>query len=96
MVALGAPYVHRKERKRLFRLYQRVFVRMAGARPGHKVYYFTTDRELIVGWVTSGFELYAVFSPLEHKSAAIKACNELLRYLKREESNLFIPPVYFK
>ena len=61
----------------------------------HKVYYFTTDHELIVGWVTSGFELYAVFSPLEQKQNAIKACNELLRWIKKQEDTLFVPSTHY-
>ena len=58
--------------------------------PPHKVYYYTGDRETVVGWVTGGFELFAVFGPLVDKSAAIKSCNELLRWIKKHEDTLFI------
>jgi hypothetical protein len=88
--SVGAPYFDRKERKRLFRLYQLVFSRVRDQNAPHKVYYYTTERELVVGWVTSTFELYAVFSPLESKSNTIKACNELLRWIKKQEDSLFI------
>jgi hypothetical protein len=95
----------------LFRLYQHVFAAMRERNPPHKVYYHTTDKETIVGWVTQTFELYAVsgscrissfqqlnetlfftqvFGPLEAKSATIKACNSLLRWIKKHEESLFI------
>jgi len=40
--------------------------------------------------VTSGFEMYATFSPLTSKPAAIAGINKLLRWIKREEDRLFI------
>jgi len=92
------PYTTLKERKRLFRLYQAIQVRVkpSGGKP-HKVYYHVSQSETIVGWVTSGFELYATFGPLESKPMAIKACNQLLRWIKQEENNLFIlnSPVWY-
>ncbi|CAH3190109.1 unnamed protein product [Porites evermanni] len=45
---------------------------------------------MLLGWVTSGFELYAAFSPLVTKPDAINAINKLLRWIKREEDRLFI------
>jgi len=84
------PYNDKKERKRLFRLYQHVNHRVNALSRPHKVYYLTTQSETIVAWVTSGFELYATFGPLESKPIAIKACNQLLRWIKMEENNLFI------
>jgi len=84
------PYDTPKERKRLLRLYQHVNHRVTSLGRPHKVYYLTTQTETIVSWVTSGFELYATFGPLESKPVAIKACNQLLRWIKVEENNLFI------
>jgi len=40
--------------------------------------------------ITSGFELYAVFSPLASKQVAIAGVNRLLRWIKKEEERLFI------
>ncbi len=40
--------------------------------------------------VTSGFELYAVFSPLITKPVAITSVNKLLKWIRNEESRLFI------
>jgi hypothetical protein len=56
----------------------------------HKVYYHISDKETIIAWVTTGFELYATFGPLEQKSVCIKSCNMLLKWIKQEENNLFI------
>jgi len=56
----------------------------------HKVYYHVSEKETIVAWVTAGFELYATFSPLESKAVAIRACNQLLKWIKAEENSLFI------
>ena len=65
-------------------------LQMTNLRMTNPRYYLTTQTETIVSWVTSGFELYATFGPLESKPIAIKACNQLLRWIKVEENNLFI------
>eukprot|EP01087_Luapelamoeba_hula_P024860 TRINITY_DN9619_c0_g1_i1.p1 TRINITY_DN9619_c0_g1~~TRINITY_DN9619_c0_g1_i1.p1 ORF type:complete len:755 (+),score=126.39 TRINITY_DN9619_c0_g1_i1:298-2265(+) len=59
-------------------------------RKPHKVYYYISKRESVLAWVTSGFELFAAFGPLVSKPDAINACNQLLRWIKGEESCLFI------
>jgi len=87
---MEAPYSSIKEKKRLFRLYQRIYKRVHSFKKLHKVYYQVSQLETIVAWVTSGFELYAVFGPLESKSVCIKACNEILKWIKDEETSLFI------
>jgi len=87
---LEAPYTSRKSQKRLMRLYQLVHRRVHRFRRTHKVYYQVSQTETLVSWVTSGFELYAVFGPLELKSACIKACNDILKWIKNEESSLFM------
>lgn len=40
--------------------------------------------------ITSGFELYAAFGPLVTKNGAINAVLDLIRWMKKEESALFI------
>jgi len=87
---LESPYITKSEQKRLFRIYQRVHKRVHRFKKPHKVYYQVSQSETVVGWVTGGFELYATFSPLEPKPTCIKACNEILRWIKNEESSLFI------
>ncbi|KAL6064796.1 Vacuolar fusion protein MON1 A [Balamuthia mandrillaris] len=92
--ALEPPYNVPSERQRLYRLYERVHhtVNMTGSgKEGpHKIYYHISARESVLAWVTQGFELYATFGPLVPKAASIKACNELLRWLRGEEENLFM------
>ncbi len=75
---------------RLFRLYQRMHKRVHRFKKPHKVYYQVSQSETMVGWVTAGFELFATFGPLESKGTCIKACNEILRWIKNEEDSLFI------
>jgi len=59
-------------------------------RKPHKVYYQISKRESILAWATGAFELYATFGPMVPKSAAIKSCNQVLRWIRSEESSLFI------
>jgi len=88
----GPPYHTKRQRKRLFRLYEGVHysVNILDKDKPHKVYYHRSESETIVAWVTPGFDLYACFSPLVSKAAAIKGCNSLLRWIKQEENSLFI------
>jgi hypothetical protein len=81
---------------RLFRLYQRIHKRVHKFKKPHKVLYQISQLETVVGWVTTGFELYATFGPLESKANCIKACNEILKWVKNEESSLFMltPPTW--
>lgn len=85
------PYDDKKEKKRLFRLYQSVHARVHRFKKRtHKVYFQVSDKECIVGWITGGFELYAAFGPLETKPTCIKGCNQILRWIEVEENSLFI------
>jgi len=36
------------------------------------------------------FEVYATFDPLKEKTEAFAAVNKLLKWIKKEESNLFV------
>jgi len=44
---------------------------MHSATPPLKIYFRGGQTETLLGWVTSGFELYAAFGPLVTKPAAI-------------------------
>jgi hypothetical protein len=37
-----------------------------------------------------GFEVYATFGPLVPKPTALKICNQILKWIRNEEANLFI------
>jgi len=87
----GPPYHTKSQRKRLFRLYQQVHDNcyLDKDKP-HKVYYHRSESETIVAWITNAFDLYACFSPLVSKAEAIKGVNNLLKWINKEEHNLFI------
>lgn len=44
----------------------------------------------ILAWVTGAFELYVTFDPLMEKNQAILAVDRLLKWIKKEENNIFI------
>lgn len=87
---LEAPYVEPEEQERLFGLYLYLHHRIHSSARPLKILCHVGVREMLLGWVTSGFELYAAFSPLVTKPDAIIAINKLLRWIKREEDRLFI------
>lgn len=87
---LEAPYVEPEEQERLFGLYLYLHHRIHSPARPLKILCHVGIREMLLGWVTSGFELYAAFSPLITKPDAIVAINKLLRWIKREEDRLFI------
>lgn len=87
---IEAPYVDQEEQDRLFGLYLYLHHRIHSASRPLKILCHVGTREMLLGWVTSGFELYAAFSPLVTKPDAINAINKLLRWIKREEERLFI------
>ncbi|KAK3102519.1 hypothetical protein FSP39_011920 [Pinctada imbricata] len=85
-----APYLGTEEQERLFGLYQYLHHRIhTSARP-LKILYHVGPHETLLGWITQGFELYAVFGPLVTKPSAIHSINKLLKWIKREEDRLFI------
>ncbi|KAI8390974.1 vacuolar fusion protein MON1 [Radiomyces spectabilis] len=86
----SGPYIQKNDQKRLYRLYQHVYDRMhARARP-LKLYYHDSDKEIILGWITSSFELYVVFAPNTPKPTIISRSNQLLNWIRRNEETLFI------
>lgn len=43
-------------------------------------------------WCSPEFELFVALWPLVMQPAAVAACKELLRWLRREEKSLFMLP----
>eukprot|EP01125_Pyxidicula_operculata_P023137 TRINITY_DN9831_c0_g1_i1.p1 TRINITY_DN9831_c0_g1~~TRINITY_DN9831_c0_g1_i1.p1 ORF type:complete len:417 (+),score=41.35 TRINITY_DN9831_c0_g1_i1:178-1428(+) len=84
------PYHSKKERQRLFRLYQNIHHTVHVLDKPHKVYYYRSYTEVVVGWMTKSFDLYACFTPTISKSQAVTACNQLIKWIKDEELHLFI------
>ncbi|XP_019634270.1 PREDICTED: vacuolar fusion protein MON1 homolog A-like isoform X2 [Branchiostoma belcheri] len=87
---LEAPYMEEGERHRLFGMYQYLHHRVHNSARPLKILFHVGSKETMLGWITSGFELYATFGPLVTKPAAINAINKLLRWIKKEEDRLFI------
>ncbi|XP_065052871.1 vacuolar fusion protein MON1 homolog A-like [Rhopilema esculentum] len=87
---IGAPYVTTEERERLFEEYLYLHKRIHSSLRPLKMLCHVGHKEMLIGWVTSGFELYTAFSPLSSKVTAMNAVNKLLRWIKKEEDRLFI------
>ncbi|XP_052465636.1 vacuolar fusion protein MON1 homolog B isoform X1 [Carassius gibelio] len=93
---MEAPYSSEEEQMRLLDLYRDMHGRIHSTSRSLKLIYHVAERETLLAWVTSKFELYTCFSPLVTKTCAINAITKLLRWIKKEEDRLFIryPPKY--
>uniref|UniRef100_A0A3B4E3I9 Vacuolar fusion protein MON1 homolog n=1 Tax=Pygocentrus nattereri TaxID=42514 RepID=A0A3B4E3I9_PYGNA len=93
---MEAPYSSDEEKLRLLDLYRDLHSRIHSTSRPLKLIYHVAERETLLAWVTSKFELYTCFSPLVTKACAINAITKLLRWVKKEEDRLFIryPPKY--
>lgn len=79
--------------RQLVSQYKRVWdnVQVAGSPKGNTVYFQTSRASTVLAWIRPGeFEIYCTFTPLVAKEVAITACNRALRWIKREESSLFM------
>ncbi|XP_068104892.1 vacuolar fusion protein MON1 homolog B-like [Hyperolius riggenbachi] len=90
------PYSSEEERQRLFDLYRYLHCRIHSTTRPLRLIYHVAEKETMLAWVTSKFELYTSFSSLVTKVGAINVITKLLRWIKREEDRLFIryPPKY--
>ncbi|XP_061689545.1 vacuolar fusion protein MON1 homolog B isoform X2 [Syngnathoides biaculeatus] len=93
---MEAPYHNEQEKMRLLDLYRYMHSRIHSSSRPLKLIYHVAERETLLAWVTSKFELYTCFSPLVTKACAITVITKLLRWIKKEEERLFIryPPKY--
>ncbi|RZF41539.1 hypothetical protein LSTR_LSTR000253 [Laodelphax striatellus] len=87
---LEAPYVKKEEQERLLHLYEKLHSTVHKSGRTLKLVFQQLQTETMLGWVTSGFELYVTFDPLVTKKSAINAINKLLNWMKKEEDRLFI------
>ncbi|MDP2436902.1 MAG: hypothetical protein Q8P67_14220, partial [archaeon] len=86
--AYPSPYTSRKERKRLFRSYQQIHHQVTSQK--QRLHFYVGERESILAISTPTFKLFTTFGPLELKTNALQASSNLLRWIKQEESSLFI------
>uniref|UniRef100_K7FQZ4 Vacuolar fusion protein MON1 homolog n=1 Tax=Pelodiscus sinensis TaxID=13735 RepID=K7FQZ4_PELSI len=93
---LEGPYCSEEEQQRLFDLYHYLHSRIHSTSRPLRLIYHVAEKETLLAWVTSKFELYTCFSPLVTKAGAINVLTKLLRWIKKEEDRLFIryPPKY--
>ncbi len=84
------PYDREQSMRRLWGHYLRLQEAMHSPSRPLKLQWRAEERESVLGWTTQGFELYAAFSPMTSKAAAVEAVNKLLKWCKREESSIFI------
>lgn len=93
---LEAPYSREEERQRLSDLYHRLHARLHSTSRPLRLIYHVAEKETLLAWVTSKFELYTCLSPLVTKAGAILVVTKLLRWVRKEEDRLFIryPPKY--
>ncbi|XP_051627977.1 vacuolar fusion protein MON1 homolog B-like [Manacus candei] len=87
---LEEPYTSEEEQHRLFDLYHYLHSRVHSPQRPLRLLYHVAEKETLLAWVTSKFELYSCFSPLVTKAGAIAVLTKLLRWLKKEEDWLFI------
>ncbi|KAF8442896.1 DUF254-domain-containing protein [Boletus edulis BED1] len=90
---LEDPYEEIEERRRLITMYQVVYdtIHAKSSQSGPlKLQYIRTQKEIVMGWITQPFELYIVLSPRLPKTAVINAANAVTRWVKKEETRLFL------
>ncbi|KAG6377113.1 DUF254-domain-containing protein [Boletus reticuloceps] len=90
---LEDPYEEIEERRRLITMYQVVYDTIhakSGQSGPLKLQYIRTQKEIVMGWITQPFELYIVLSPRLPKTAVINAANAVTRWVKKEETRLFL------
>ncbi|XP_060679370.1 vacuolar fusion protein MON1 homolog B-like isoform X2 [Hemiscyllium ocellatum] len=87
---IEAPYATVEDKERLFDLYQELYGKVHSCTRPLRLIYHVAERETLLAWVTGRFELYTCLSPLVTKSAAICLVTQLLRWVRKVESQLFI------
>jgi len=88
-----SPYDQPEARKRIVTLYQILHDSIhgkSGQQAGLKLQYIRTSEESVMGWITQPFELYIALSPLLPKGAVVGAANAVARWVKKEETRLFL------
>jgi len=87
------PYDTLDSQRRIVTLYQILHdaIHAKSGQTGNlKLQYIRTEKEIVMGWITQPFELYVALSPRLPKTAVINAANAVTRWVKKEESQLFL------
>jgi hypothetical protein len=91
------PFITKQSRKLLFRRYQHIHARLWRSSGPLTTYFEAASTFVAMGWHRSGeFDMFAMFSPLVSKENAVAALNRTLRWIRKEEENLFLlnPPFF--
>jgi len=83
-------YEDLEKKKRLKNIYFIMKKRLLSLNRPVKLLYFSGSHESAIAWATIHFEVYATFDPITEKNDAFAAANKLIKWAKKEESNLFI------
>ncbi|OQV20276.1 Vacuolar fusion protein MON1-like protein A [Hypsibius exemplaris] len=86
---IGHPYVDEEGRQILRGFYRYLHRKMHCPTRAAKIIVVTSNTEMLLGWVSGTFELYAVLEPSITKHQAVLAIEKLMRWMKKEESQLF-------
>ncbi|KAG0487787.1 hypothetical protein HPP92_006598 [Vanilla planifolia] len=87
----SSPLNSSRQRKRLYRAYQKLYVSMHDGQIGpHKTQFRRDENYVLLCWVTQDFELYAAFDPLADKALAIKTCNCVCQWVRDLENEIFL------
>uniref|UniRef100_A0A336MLY6 Vacuolar fusion protein MON1 homolog n=1 Tax=Culicoides sonorensis TaxID=179676 RepID=A0A336MLY6_CULSO len=87
---ITAPYNTAENFERLENTYFELHHRIHNSGRPLKLIYEAREKEILLVWVTQGYELFATFEPLIDKITVINLVNKLLKWIKKEEDYLFI------
>lgn len=76
--------------ERLESLYYDIHHRIHNIGRPLKLIYEMKEKEIMLAWVTTGYELFITFEPIIDKLIVIKLVNKLLSWIKKEEDQIFI------
>ncbi|XP_064399979.1 protein SAND-like isoform X2 [Halichondria panicea] len=85
-----AMYCGPSDRERLFTHYMFMNQRMLSSTWPTKILYHVGEKEALLGWRTTGFDLYVVFDPLISKTQGITLGNKLIQWIHKNEDKLVI------
>lgn len=84
------PYTTLKEFERLEAIYCNLHHRIHNLTRPLKLIYEVKEKEVVLAWVTTAYELYAVFEPLVDKGSVIKYVDKLIKWIEKENDIYFI------
>ncbi|XP_055548155.1 vacuolar fusion protein MON1 homolog A [Wyeomyia smithii] len=87
---LTIPYSSIGQFKRLEGMYFELHHRIHNSGRPVKLIYQMQEKEILLAWVTQAYELFATFEPTVHRNEVINLVNKLLKWIRKEENNLFI------